>query len=73
MESNMEQETGYENKRMDARGLAEFLGWSRQSVYQRVTMGADLPPSVKSGNRRWWILSDVLAWENERKEETHLV
>jgi len=39
----MEQKTGH-NRRMDARGLAEFLGWSR-----------------------WWIESDILAWENERK------
>jgi len=69
----MEQKNRNENRRMDAGALAEFLGWSRQSVYQRVTSGADLPPSVKSGNRRWWIESDVLAWENERKEETRIV
>jgi len=69
----MEQKIQHTNRRMDAKGLAEFLGWSRQSVYQRVTSGADLPPSVKSGNRRWWIESDVLAWEEERKEDTRVL
>lgn len=69
----MEHNTQNINRRMDARGLAEFLGWSRQSVYQRVTSGADLPPSVKSGNRRWWIESDVLAWEEARKEDTRVL
>jgi len=58
--------TEHENIRMDANGLAKFLGWSRQSIYHRVTSGADLPPSVKSGNRRWWIMSDMLAWEEAR-------
>jgi len=58
------------NRRMDAAALAEFLGWSRQTVYQRVSSGADLPPSVSSGRRRWWIMSDVLAWEESRKENT---
>lgn len=68
----MEKKIRGKNRRMDAGALAEFLGWSRQSVYQRVTTGADMPPSVKSGNRRWWIMSDVLSWENERKEETRI-
>jgi len=61
------------NRRMDAAALATFLGWSRQTVYQRVSSGADLPPSVSSGGRRWWIMSDVLDWEDERKEDTRVL
>jgi len=59
MEINMDQKIQATNGHMDARGLAEFLGWSRKLVCQRVTSGA-------------WIESEVLAWEEARKEDTRV-
>jgi len=58
---------------MNAQTLAEFLGWKTQTVRRRVCEGLSMPPSIKVGNRRWWIESDVIEWENAHKENTSVL
>jgi len=60
-------------RRMNAQALGEFLGWKTQTVRRRVSDGLSMPPSIKVGNRRWWIESDVIEWENAHRENTSVL
>lgn len=60
-------------RRFQAKGLADYFGWDVQTVYQRVSEGKPMPPSIKVGNKRWWRESEVIEWESQHKVETVVV
>ena len=42
--------------------LVEITGLSRQTIYNRLSTGGDLPPVVRLGRALRWRASDVAAW-----------
>jgi len=45
---------------------------SKQTIYNRVSVGKDMPRSVRVGLRRLFPLEEVERWEEERIEDTRV-
>jgi len=45
---------------------------SKQTVYNRICAGRDMPRSVRVGLRRLFPVDEVDRWENDRLEDTQV-
>lgn len=50
------------NNLLTAAALAERLGFKRQTIYNRLSLGGDLPPPVYLGRVPRWRPEDIEAW-----------
>jgi predicted DNA-binding transcriptional regulator AlpA len=53
---------------LDADDLSDFLGVSRDSLYDRRHRGVDLPPAIRIGRVLRWRIEDIERWLDERQE-----
>lgn len=52
--------------------LATFLGIAEQTIYNRHSIGGDLPPSIKLGRLLRFRHGDVVAWLNKKQQAEKL-
>lgn len=50
--------------------LADYLGWSTSTIYNRRYRGADLPRSIRIGGQVRYRLSDVEQWLETNADRT---
>jgi len=69
----MATELQFTNSFLTPKKLGERWGLATQTIYNRVAVGAAMPPSIRfpSGARRWR-LEDVVSWENAHTEDTQV-
>lgn len=48
--------------------LAEHLGLGLQTIYNRLSLGGDLPPAIRFGGTVRFDPSDVRAWTEARRQ-----
>nr|WP_315472428.1 helix-turn-helix domain-containing protein [uncultured Undibacterium sp.] len=52
--------------------LARLLGMAEQTIYNRHSTGADLPPSIKLGRLLRFRHGDVMAWLDKKQQAEKL-
>jgi len=55
---------------MTVKEIAEIVGWNPRTVSNRVSSGADMPPSIKVGNKRLFDKDAVYSWLRSHEEKT---
>ncbi|WP_367397155.1 helix-turn-helix transcriptional regulator [Dechloromonas sp.] len=55
-------------KLLSPKALAELLGIATQTIYNRHSLGGDLPPAIKVGRALRFRPSDVSAWLERHRQ-----
>jgi len=50
--------------------LAKLTGWNARTIDNKVSKGADLPPSYKIGGKRLFKKEEVCKWIDSHRETT---